>query len=225
MAIAPQMPRLAESYDQKLSDQEYAAKYGNTPEALQARVAALFSNRGLSADPTRISSLAAEVAKGRTLDSIRSGLDPYAKKAAPGSVKTLDLAEIRQALAAISGSFKLQRGEYQGNMRSAKSGAKRALEALKRSNKESVRSFQSGAAGAGLLRSGLALKDVGNINQSFAEGRSEVISNRDNTLRTLQGNLSTLKAQETAARATKARELARTQVGTQEAIARALKLV
>jgi hypothetical protein len=206
------------------TDESYLA----TPELITERIQSIFKNRGLKLDQDRLERLIGEVQEGRTFDDIRDQLDPFAtstSSARQGRAEgNLDLSEIRDALKAISGQYGLQRGQLEAQREDAKTNAHRALKKLDSARRDELTGLSSRAAGSGLLRSGLAVKDTGRIGEQFAQAKSGVRQDRATALRAIQGNLSGLRATEKAARAAKARELARGQVGTKEAIARALKL-
>lgn len=144
---------------------------------------------------------------------------------APTKTAALDLDAIRSALAAISASFNFQEGSLTAEQEAAKRAFGFLSEQFADQRAEGLTRVKGEAAGRGLLRSGLFLKESGNVSEQFSKAEAQAQAERDSRLRGIAANLANLKAQEEATKANEARRLAKEQVGTQEAIAAALKLV
>jgi hypothetical protein len=145
--------------------------------------------------------------------------------AAPTKTAALDLDAIRSALAAISAQFNFQEGTLTAEQEAAKRAFGFLSEQFGEQRQEGLTAVKGDAAGRGLLRSGLFLRASGDVSERFSKAKSQAQAERDSRLRGIATNLANLKAQEEAQRAQEARRIATEQVGTQEAIAAALKLV
>jgi hypothetical protein len=137
----------------------------------------------------------------------------------------LDLNSIRSALAAISAAFDLQEGELTAQQEAARRAFGFLSEQFAEDRDQTLRATKGAAAGRGTLRSGLYLAETGRIGEAFAKQTAQAQAERDGRLRAIAGAITGIASQEKAHREQRARELAQEQVGTQEAIAKALKLV
>jgi hypothetical protein len=137
----------------------------------------------------------------------------------------LDLDAIRSALAAISARFNLQEGQLSAEDEATRRAFTFLDEQFADRKSEALTGIQSDAAGRGILRSGLFLRSQGRTSEGFAKQRSQALSERDARLRGISTTLANLAAQEETEKVERARALATEQVGTAEAIARAIKLV
>lgn len=137
----------------------------------------------------------------------------------------LDLDEIRAALDAISGMFELQRGNLSVEQENALNAFNMLKERINLAQTAAVDQARSSAAGRGLLRSGLYLNTVADIGEEAADQLTQATAERAARQRAIQQQIAGLTAQEKAERMARARQLAREQVGTKEAIAAALELV
>lgn len=143
--------------------------------------------------------------------------------AAPVSFFNLD--EIRAALDAISANFELERGQLEGSRGSIG----RALELLLAKQDQDraflLRENKARNSGSGRIRSGLFLRDQGQIVDTFADQAVRARAETDAKLNPILLALSTLNARRDAAKSAEARRIGREQLATQEEIARALELI
>jgi hypothetical protein len=149
---------------------------------------------------------------------------------APAAVATppppvLDLGAIRDALAAISANFRFKEGELTSEQEAIQRALGYLMEQFSEGREAAMTGLQSEAAGRGLLRSGLFLREAGDTEEQFARETSRAHADAGGRMAGIERNLANMKAQEQAQRANEARRLAQQQVGTQEAISRALQLV
>lgn len=145
--------------------------------------------------------------------------------AAPARSGSLDLDAIRSALAAIAAQFDFQEGSLTAEQEAAKRAYGFLTEQFADQRSEALDRTRGEAAGRGLLRSGLFLRESGDVSERFAKSQSQAQAERDARLAAIANNIASLKAQEEAQKAETARNLAKEQVGTAEAIAQALQLV
>lgn len=218
------MPTLVEDqFKQKFSDAGYRKAYGTGETATMARIRAIMTHRGRTPTNQRIR----DIYKRRGAEFNTQGYDALRKWAGPTDpeAKHLDLLEIRQALAAISAKANLARGGLVAQRGATNRGFQMLDEQMGDARLDALVGAKSGAAGRGLLRSGLFLRETGDIAEDFAQQRAGAVAERNARLREIAAQLSGITAQEKADRASTARQLARAQVGPKGDIARALKLV
>jgi hypothetical protein len=153
----------------------------------------------------------------------RGGPAPAAVATPPPPV--LDLGAIRDALAAISANFRFKEGEMTAEQEAIQRALGYLTEQFAEGREAALTGLQSEAAGRGLLRSGLFLRAAGDTEEQFAREISRAQGDAGGRMAGIERNLANIKAQEQAQRANEARRLAQQQVGTQEAISRALQLV
>jgi hypothetical protein len=233
------MPTIKTVYSQGFSDAAYKKKYGTGEEATKARLRAIYANRGIKdVDDARID----DIYKRRAKEFASSGFEkfradvianakkdgrplPVGAESSAGQPSSLDIEEIKSALAAITARTNLTRGSLEDERGSVNRAFGFLRERLGKQRGDELRGFKSEASGRGILRSGLFLRGSGRISENYAKAESEAVADRDARLRGIASSLSQLTAVEKAERAAEARRLAKEQVGTKEAIAKALQLV
>lgn len=156
-----------------------------------------------------------------------SATPPAAKtpRAVPPPPRQLDMGEITAALDAISAMFDLQTGELSAEMQAARQAFDFLKQGLLGAQERAIEQTRNVAAGRGILRSGLFLNETGRLQEKAAGQINQAAAARAARERAIQQRISGLSAAEAAQRAQEARRIAKEQVGTKEAIARALELV
>lgn len=136
-----------------------------------------------------------------------------------------ELDEISAALAAISGQYGMQRTGLVGQQSALRRAYEMFQGRLGTERDIALERSQEMAGGSGRLRSGGFLRGQTDIASGFAQQLVDALRNRDAELSTTQQALGGSETQENLARAARAREIAREMLGSEEAIAEALKLV
>ena len=170
-------------------------------------------------------------------DVARAGVDTGGGAGARGSAggagggrasapeRSLDLDEITAALEAISAMFNLQEGELTAEQQAARQAFDFLKQGLLGAERRAIDQTTNQAAGRGILRSGLYLTETGRIKEDVAGQINQARAEKLARERAIQQRLAGLDTAEAAQRAQEARRIAKEQVGTKEAIARALELV
>lgn len=144
--------------------------------------------------------------------------------ATPAPTPELDVEEITAALDAISAMFNFQKGELTTEQEAALRGFDFLKTRLLQNRERAEEATTDQAAGRGLLRSGLYLREVGRLGSETASNIAQARAEKNAKVQAISRAVGNLEAQEEAERVAQARSLAREQVGTKEAIAQALKL-
>ena len=143
----------------------------------------------------------------------------------PGGGRALNLDEINAALEAISAMFAAQEGELTAEQQAARQAFQFLRDSIFRSRDLALEQQLGDFAGRGIARSGIALEQQARLAEQASTQVSHAQAQKAARERAIERQIATLEATEERQRAEEARRLANEQVGTQEAIARALQLV